>query len=143
VDEPETDVDPGPPGQPRVYGQMPHAFLGVRTRAATILGRARSLIAYAAAWVGTTARTTRDVASLRRRSRLLTRERRDLQLGLGAAAYAEDAARMRELRERMGAVDAELAGTADEESRTREQARDHLARERLGIQRTEINRTVG
>ena len=143
MDEPETEVDPPPSREPRVYGQMPRVFPGARARLAALLDRALSLAAYAAAWLRTKASTASRVASLRRRSRQLTKERRRLQLDLGAAAYAEDAARMRELRERMGAVDATLTATADEESRTRERARDHLARERLAIQRTEINRTVG
>jgi len=142
VDEPEREVVSEPSREPRVYGQMPHVFLNVRARVAAILGRARSLLAYVVAWVGTRAGTTSRVASLRRRSRRLLKERRRLQLDLGAAAYAEDSARTRELRERMGAVDATLAAIAAEESRTRERARDHLARERLAIQRTEINRTV-
>jgi hypothetical protein len=143
VDEPETEFDPEPPREPRVYGEMPHPLAGVRGRAGTILGRSRAFFAYAATWIRTRVGTTRRVASLRRRSRALTKERRRLQLDLGAAAFAEDSARMQELRERMRAVDAELAATDAEAIRTREQARDHLARERLGIQRTEINRTVG
>ena len=143
MDEPEREVFSEPSRAPRVYGQMPHVFLNVRVRVAAILGRARSLHAYAVAWVGTRAVTIRRVAWLRSRSRQLLQERRRLQLDLGAAAYAEDSARTRELRERMGAVDATLVAIAADESRTREGARDHLARERLAIQRTEINRTVG
>jgi hypothetical protein len=142
VEEPESEAVPGSSAETRVYGQMPRVLPGVRARAATIRGSARSWIAYAAASVRMWTHMTHRVTSLRLRFRRLKRERRRLQFELGGAAYAGDAARTRELRERMGAVDATLAATVAEASRTRERARDYLARERLAIQRTEMHRPV-
>jgi hypothetical protein len=71
------------------------------------------------AWSG----AARDVARLRRETRSLQRERRRLLMGLGDAAYREDATSMDVLRSRLSGVDEALRVRERERSETVMRAR--------------------
>jgi hypothetical protein len=104
--------------------------------------RTRALSGYATTSLRAWARANRRVASLRLRAHRLARERRKLQLELGGAVYARNAAAAADLGDRMHAIDEEIARCRAEASRAVEEAQERIERERLAVQPTRVNRAV-
>jgi hypothetical protein len=106
------------------------------------VGRVRELVGYASASMLAWTRGAGRVARLRLEARRLVRERRRVQLELGAAAYAGDDAAVAARIARMRALDDRLAACIGEATRTVAAARSGIAAERLAVARTEPHRTV-
>jgi len=102
--------------------------------------RARALSGFAGASVRTWSRTGGRVARLRLESHRLLRERRQTQLELGAAAYAGDEHGMERLIAQLHSIDEELTACIRETERAIQEARSHVARERLAVVPTEVRR---
>ena len=111
-----------------------------RDAAAGGYDRARALSGYAGLSLRTWSRAGGRVARQRLEASRLLRERRRLQLALGAAAYAGDEEAARALIERMRSLDGLLAGCAAEIERAVGEVHSRLARERLALAATEIRR---
>jgi hypothetical protein len=106
------------------------------------LGRVRELVRFgvasALAWTRGAVRVTR----LRLEARRLVRERRQVQLELGAAVYAGDEVAVAARIARLRALDDRLTACVGEATRTVAAARSGIAAERLAVARTEVHHTV-
>jgi hypothetical protein len=105
---------------------------------AAAVDNSRALAGFATASVRTWSSAGRRVAALRLEAARLGRERSQLQLELGAAAYEEDEERMAELRGRMRELDERIETCADEAQAVVEGARSRTSQERLAVGQTEI-----
>jgi hypothetical protein len=99
-----------------------------------------ALAGFTRATAGVWAGAGRDAARLRIEARRLARRRAGLQAALGAAAYAEDEDRVRDLRAGMAALDDELHRCEDGARAAFERARQRTKHERQAVASTQIRR---
>lgn len=114
--------NPGDPVARRVFGS------GHRLRGWLTFARAST-----SAWV----RALRDVVRLRGESRSLRREREPTLRSLGDAAYREDEALVKALRERIREIDDELAQREEARTEALATARRHVDEERDAARSTQ------
>jgi hypothetical protein len=108
--------------------------------AAEVADNVRGLARFAGASVRAWTGSAREAGSLRLEARRLVRERTQLQLELGAAAYAGDEFETERLRGRLHALDARIDRSRRGARAALERARRRTSRERLAVSSTEIRR---
>jgi hypothetical protein len=109
-------------------------------RFAAAADHTRALAGLTGSTAGAWTRAGRDVARLRFEARRLGRERSRLQYALGGAAYAEDAARVQELRAELRRCMERIDGCAAAARAAVEGARRRTADERLAVAPTQIRK---
>lgn len=88
----------------------------------------------AGAWSG----AARRLLELRRELRPLRKERREVQLALGDAAFRQDEATVASLRARISEIDEAIAARERERTETRATARSRVEDERFAARRTQF-----
>lgn len=102
--------------------------------------RGRDELRFAGVYTRAWTRAGWHVVGMERELRRLRRERDSAQHALGGAVYRSDAAETERLRERMHALDEQIAGCARRADEARRAARERVAEARAPLRRTEISR---
>jgi hypothetical protein len=109
-------------------------------RAVDGVWKGRDELRFARAFAGAWARAEWRVGCLERERRTLRRQRDAAQHEFGGAVYADDHAAAERLRERMRALDAEIAACAERIEQVRLEARGQVDRARAPLRATEVTR---